>query len=87
MVVMASIVPNFKHNAVKKLLLLYFQILLVMIVVRYESPTYGDYSYPLLANVFGFTYALVPLLPVIICAVITVFQSEGNTVIEVCIVY
>ncbi|XP_076114312.1 sodium- and chloride-dependent glycine transporter 1-like [Mytilus galloprovincialis] len=57
-------------------------ILLVMIVVRYESPTYGDYSYPLLANVFGFTYALVPLLPVIICAVITVFQSEGNTVLE-----
>ncbi|CAG2189983.1 Sodium- and chloride-dependent taurine transporter [Mytilus edulis] len=57
-------------------------ILLIMIVVRYESPTYGEYSYPLLANVFGFTYALVPLLPVIICAVITVLQSDGNSVLE-----
>lgn len=67
--------------------MLYFQILLIMIVVRYEPPTYGEYSYPLLANVFGFTYALVPLLPVIICAVITVLQSDGNSVLEVCLIY
>ncbi|XP_063402069.1 sodium- and chloride-dependent glycine transporter 1-like [Mytilus trossulus] len=52
-------------------------ILLIIIVTTYTLPTYGNYSYPAAANIFGMITAIIPIIPIPIVAFLEIRKAEG----------
>lgn len=51
--------------------------------MAYRPPNYGSYNYPPVANVFGMIFAVIPIIPIPVLAVIEVRKAEGYTILEV----
>ncbi len=62
---------------------MFLQILFVCGIILYKPPTYGAYEYPDVAIFFGFVIALVPLVPIIVYAIIVLWNAPGSTLKEV----
>ncbi|XP_033738613.1 sodium- and chloride-dependent glycine transporter 2-like [Pecten maximus] len=56
--------------------------LLLFTLSTYKPPTYGDYVYPGYTSIIGFILALVPIIPLPICALLTIRGSPGQTLME-----
>ncbi|XP_021360094.1 sodium- and chloride-dependent glycine transporter 2-like isoform X2 [Mizuhopecten yessoensis] len=53
--------------------------LLITSFLSYVPPTYGDYVYPPFASVLGWLFAVMPVVPVVVIGVITLWRSPGET--------
>ena len=51
--------------------------------VKYHPVEYGSEQYPLWADLIGWMMPLSTNLPIIVVAVIVVYNSHGNTILEV----
>ncbi|XP_067649167.1 sodium-dependent proline transporter-like [Haliotis asinina] len=74
-----------KHlsQAVKVLLALITPAILLvafsLTVISYQPPTYGKYVFPTYANIIGWCFAMVPLLPLPVFIVIAVRKQTGKS--------
>ncbi|XP_021369982.1 sodium- and chloride-dependent glycine transporter 2-like isoform X2 [Mizuhopecten yessoensis] len=56
--------------------------LLLFTLSTYKPPTYGEYEYPGYTSVIGFLLAMVPIIPLPICAFLTIRGAPGQTLRE-----
>ena len=61
----------------------FLKALLLINLIKYEPPTYGEYHYPVSAVVFGRMISIAPMLPIPICALMVVYRSPGNNLCQV----
>ncbi|XP_070201024.1 sodium- and chloride-dependent glycine transporter 2-like [Littorina saxatilis] len=53
-------------------------VLLVVTLMEYRTPTYGDYHYDVWGNVFGWTVALVSFIPIPLVAMQQLYKAKGS---------
>ena len=51
--------------------------------IKYHPVEYGNQQYPLWADLIGWMMPLSTNLPILVVAVIVVYHSQGNTILEV----
>jgi len=59
------------------------QAILVFSFIKYHPVEYGKEQYPLWADLVGWMMPLSTNLPILIVAVLVVYNSRGNTILEV----
>jgi len=59
------------------------QAILVFSFIKYHPVEYGSEQYPLWADVIGWMMPLSTNLPILVVALLVVYNSRGNTIIEV----
>ncbi|XP_060071373.1 sodium- and chloride-dependent glycine transporter 2-like [Ylistrum balloti] len=56
--------------------------LLLFTLSTYKPPTYGDYVYPGYTSIIGFILAMIPIIPLPVCALMTIRGTPGQTLME-----
>jgi len=59
------------------------QAILVFSFIKYQPVDYGNEQYPLWADLIGWMMPLSTNLPILVVAVLVVYHSQGNTILEV----
>lgn len=52
-------------------------------LIKYQPVEYGDEQYPLWADLIGWMMPLSTNLPILVVAVLVVYNAQGNTIVEV----
>jgi len=55
----------------------------VFSLIKYQPVEYGDEQYPLWADLIGWMMPLSTNLPILVVAVLVVYNAQGNTIVEV----
>ena len=59
--------------------------MLVVTLIKYKPPTYGDYHYDEWGSLFGWCIALVSLVPIPVVGLLQLWKGKG-TILEVRVV-
>ncbi|XP_060077340.1 sodium- and chloride-dependent glycine transporter 2-like [Ylistrum balloti] len=57
-------------------------VLMVMSIVSYTPPAYGDYEYPSWAAIAGWMISVLPIIPLLLIGLIVVYRSPGETIYQ-----